>query len=227
MIHEDLRRVEILSFDCYGTLIDWETGLRMVLEELRAAHDLSAPVDALLSDWEGIQFDLLNQPWQPYRDVLQQSLAETFRRRGVELSDEEADRFAAEIGTWPPFPDAPPVLAQLKSDWGLAILSNIDDVVLRQSVSQLGVEFDELITAEQLQSYKPHTAHFEEAISRFDRPADRFLHCAFGFKYDQTPALKVGMQTVWIKRPGWIRDDEATPTYEVESMNELAELLGV
>ena len=84
-----------------------------------------------------------------------------------------------------------------------------------------------LITAEQVGSYKPNQAHFREALTRFARPADRFLHCAFGFKYDQSPALAMGMQTVWVKRPGWIRDDEATPTFEVDSLIGLAQLLNV
>jgi FMN phosphatase YigB (HAD superfamily) len=90
----------------------------------------------------------------------------------------------------------------------------------------LGVSFAALITAEQVQSYKPKRAHFRAALARFALPSDRFLHCAFGFKYDQAPALSMGMQTVWVKRPGWIRDDEATPTFEVDSLDGLARLLG-
>lgn len=227
MATDDLQQIEVLTFDCYGTLIDWEAGLREVLAELIDKYDSSLHVDALLSDWEEVQFALISEPWQPYRQVLRQSLLDTFRRRDIELEETDADRFGREIGSWPPFADTCPVLERLKPHWKLGILSNIDDAMLQQSCRQLGVAFEELISAEQVQSYKPHTPHFEEAIKRFGCPPERFLHCAFGFKYDQKPALAVGMQTVWVKRPGWIRDDEATPTYEVESLEELAQLLGV
>ncbi len=219
--------VEILTFDCYGTLIDWESGIRAVLGALRETHVLTATVDQLLTEWEAIQFEMLAGPWRKYREILHDSLAETFRRQGIALTEFEADALGNHIGSWPPFADTSDALARLRKKYRLGILSNIDDILLTQSIAQMRVKFDVLVTAEQVQSYKPRTAHFEEALRRFDRPADRFLHCAFGFKYDQRPALSLGMKTAWVKRPGWIRDDEAEPTYEVPSLAALAELLGV
>lgn len=222
-----LERIQILAFDCYGTLIDWETGIRGVLGQLDAKYGLTVRVDDLLGEWEQIQFEMIAGPWRPYREILHDSLEETFRRHGVALQAGEADMLASQIGTWPPFEDTPGTLARLKTRYKLAILSNIDDQMLASSVAQMGVRFDQLITAEQVKSYKPRPAHFQEALSRFDAPADRFLHCAFGFRYDQTPALAIGMWTAWIKRPGWIRDDQAEPTFELGSLAELAELLEV
>jgi 2-haloacid dehalogenase len=222
-----LDRVEILSFDCYGTLIDWQAGIREVLKQLGAAYGLSDRVDALLTAWEEIQFDLIAGPWRPYRHVLRESLDQLFCRHCVTLRADEADLLAERIGTWPPFEDVPVVLPRLKARYKLAILSNIDDRMLAASVAPMGVEFDELITAEQVRSYKPRPAHFQEAVRRFGAPADRFLHCAFGFKYDQTPARALGMSTAWVKRPGWVRDDQREPSYQVDSLFELAEVLEV
>ena len=221
-----LNKIEILTFDCYGTLIDWESGIRGVLGDLAADHGLDDHIDEMLAEWEAIQFDLIAGPWRPYREILRESLDETFCRHCVVLSTDEADLLADRIGTWPPFDDTREALGRLHERYRLAILSNIDDDLLARSVALMDVPFDELITAEEVKSYKPRLAHFEEAIRRFDAPADRFLHCAFGFKYDQAPARAVGMSTVWVKRPGWIRDAQVEPMYEVASLAELVKLLG-
>lgn len=220
-----LPSVEILTFDCYGTLIDWERGLRETISELAAAHGLPGSVEAMLVEWEAIQFAMIAGPYRRYRDILRDSLAETFARRGVTLTPREANLLGERLPAWRPFDDVREALARLKSRYKLAILSNIDDDFLHASLAHIGVAFDELITAEQVRCYKPRPAHFEEALRRFARPPQTFLHCAFGFKYDQRPALTLGMSTAWVKRPGWIRDDEATPTLEVASLRELADLL--
>lgn len=218
-------KFDVLTFDCYGTLIDWERGIRRTLRDLAADHDVSEPVDSLLNTWEALQFDMIQGPYRPYRDILRDSLQATFATLGVSLSPGEANRLADDLGTWEPFDDTVESLNRLANRFKLAILSNIDDDLLAHSVSRMGVHFDALITAQQLRSYKPQPGHFDEAIRRFGLPAERFLHCAFGFKYDQVPALGRGMSTVWVKRPGWIRDDVAEPTYETNSLAELVELL--
>lgn len=225
-MENSLEKVEVLTFDCYGTLIDWESGIRQTLETLRAGHGVDKSVDQLLAAWEAIQFEMICGRYRRYRDILRDSLRATFAAIDVSLSAEEANSLGDNLGTWVPFEDTVESLRRLATRYKLGILSNIDDDLLAQSVDHLGVPFDQLITAEQLQSYKPQPAHFQEAIRRFGRPPDCFLHCAFGFKYDQAPALAQGMSTVWIKRPGWIRDDVATPTYETNSLGELVSLLG-
>lgn len=221
-----LDEIEILSFDCYGTLIDWESGIREALGELRQRHGLPTPVDRLLVQWEAIQFRQIGEPYRRYRDILRSSLSETFAGHRVALTPGEAELLGERIGQWQPFADSAPALARLRTRYRLAILSNIDDDILALSLAQLGISFDELVTAEQVGSYKPRPAHFREAVRRFGRGPRAFLHCAFGFKYDQSPALAEGMATCWVKRPGWIRDDEAEPTFETDSLTGVAELLG-
>ncbi len=222
----DLSQIEILTFDCYGTLIDWETGLRETIAELAQRHALASSLDQLLSEWEAIQFDMITGPYRKYRQIMADSLRQTFAAREVELTDEESQLLGLRLPDWPAFADTAESLARLKQRFKLGILSNIDDDLLAGSLPKLGVSFDELVTAEQVQSYKPALRHFETAMKRLNRPATAFLHCAFGFKYDQRPALQMGMQTVWVKRPGWIRDDDAEPTFETPDLAGLADLLG-
>lgn len=221
-----LDNIEILSFDCYGTLIDWESGIREALGELRDRHGLPTPVDLLLVQWEAIQFRQIAGPYRRYRDILRTSLVETFAGQRVALTPREAEVLGERIGQWKPFADSAPALARLRTRYRLAILSNIDDDILALSLALLDIPFDELVTAQQVGSYKPRPAHFREALRRFARGPSAFLHCAFGFKYDQSPALALGMATCWVKRPGWIRDDEAEPTFETDSLAGVADLLG-
>lgn len=222
----DLSQVEILTFDCYGTLIDWETGLRETITELAQRHQVAAPVDQLLAEWEDIQFTMITGEYRPYREILADSLEQTFARHGCKLNERERDLLGERLPQWPAFADTAASLARLKQKYKLAILSNIDDDLLAGSLPKLGVKFAALVTAEQVFSYKPDKAHFREAMKRLKRPASAFLHCAFGFKYDQRPALELGMQTVWVKRPGWIQDDDAQPTFEAPDLRGLAELVG-
>ena len=221
----DLTDVEILTFDCYGTLIDWGTGLGEAIAELAERHAVAAPLERLLAEWEAIQFKMISGRYRKYRDILADSLSHTFAVHGIELPAIERHLLGDRLPEWKAFPDTVNSLTRLKRKYKLAILSNIDDDLLAGSLPKLGVEFEELVTAEGVKSYKPNLAHFTEALRRFERPADAFLHCAFGFKYDQRAALAIGMQTMWVKRPGWIRDDDAEPTFETPDLAGLVDLL--
>jgi len=222
-----LDAVEIVTFDCYGTLVDWEAGLRETLGQLAAEHGLATGADDLIAVWEPIQFAMLAGPYRRYREILRASVAETFRLCGVTLSADEAGRLGERIGHAPVFEDVPGALARLKERYRLAILSNIDDDLLAESVPRLGVEFDELVTAEQIRSYKPASGHFREAVRRFGRPPEAFLHTAFGIKYDRRPARELGMVTAWVARGGVISqsEDEEAADLTVATLAELADRL--
>lgn len=223
-----LDQVEILTFDCYGTLIDWESGIREVLGEIAARHNLNAPVDDLVREWEAVQFEMISAPsFRRYHGILRDSLRQTFKRRGVAINPKEQDLLAERIGGWQPFPDTKAMLGKLKKHYLIAILSNIDDDILAQTVPKLGIDFDELITSDQLLSYKPRPAHFQRAIKAFEKPPELFLHCAFGAKYDLQPAQNAGMLTAWIKRPGAIQESATQATAEVDGLTGLAQLLQV
>jgi 2-haloalkanoic acid dehalogenase type II len=190
-----LRRFESLSFDCYGTLIDWETGIRTALTDWAASNGVS--LDEVIARFGAIESQVQKEdPSRLYPAVL----AEVLRRMG-KTSNEEAERFGASVGDWPPFPDSVAVLQKLKQRYKLAILSNVDRASFGRSNALLGVEFDLIVTAEDVGSYKPDPRNFKALFERLDL-ADRssLLHVAQSLYHDHEPALALGLHTVWINR---------------------------
>lgn len=193
--------VEVLTFDCYGTLIDWETG---ILEALRSVVDRrSIPVDdaRLLAMFAEVESPIQQAAFRSYRTVLDLSMTTLCRRLGFEPSAEETTAISRSLPGWRPFPDTVPALADLASRFRLGIISNVDDDLFAASARQLGVTFDWVVTAQQVKSYKPSTANFTEALRRIGRPKDRIVHCAQSLFHDIGPAHALGLKTVWVERP--------------------------
>jgi 2-haloacid dehalogenase len=224
----DFNRFEILTFDCYGTLINWEAGLLPVLHRILSAHGKKAD-DATLLKLYG-EFEMLSEQgdFHRYRDVLQSVV----RRFGAELgftpTAEEARSLPDSLASWEPWPDTVAALRRLKSRFRLAILSNVDDDLFATTRPKLGVEFDEVITAQQAQAYKPSLKIFELALSRINAPAHRVLHVGQSIYHDVVPAQALGLATVWVNRPsarpgvGAVKAAEAKPDLTVSSLEELA-----
>jgi 2-haloacid dehalogenase len=225
----DFARFEILTFDCYGTLIDWETGILAALHRILAAHNQSID-DATLLKLYG-DFEQLSEQgeFHPYREVLQSVV----RRFGAELgfapTPEQVRSLPESLATWTPWPDTVAALHQLKSRFRLAVLSNVDDDLFATTRPQLEVDFDEVITAEQAHAYKPSLKMFELALSRINAPAHRILHVAQSVYHDVVPAQSLGLATVWVDRPsarpgvGAVKFADAKPDLIVTSLAELAE----
>jgi 2-haloacid dehalogenase len=224
----DFSRFEILTFDCYGTLIDWETGILYVLHRILASHKKHID-DATLLKLYG-DFELRSEAgvFHPYREVLQSVV----RQFGIELgftpTAEEVNSLPDSLPTWKPWPDTVEALHQLKSRFRLAILSNVDDDLFAGTRPQLGVDFDEVITAQQAHAYKPSLKLFELALSRVNAPAHRVLHVGQSIYHDVIPAQALGLATVWVNRPsarpgvGAVKAAEAKPDLTVSSLAELA-----
>jgi 2-haloacid dehalogenase len=224
----EFSRFEILTFDCYGTLIDWETGILSALHRILAAHKKRID-DATLLKLYG-DFELRSEAgvFHPYREVLQSVV----RQFGIELgftpTAEEVSSLPDSLPTWKPWADTVAALHQLKSRFRLAILSNVDDDLFAGTRPQLGVEFDEVITAQQAHAYKPSLKLFELALSRVNTPAHRVLHVGQSIYHDVIPAQALGLATVWVNRPsarpgvGAVKAAEATPDLTVSSLAELA-----
>src|SRR5215472_2781516 len=179
----DFTRYEIITFDCYGTLIDWESGLLPALHSILAAHNREID-DATLLKLYG-DFELRAEAnYQPYKQVLA-SVVDQF---GEELkftpTKEEANSLADSLPTWKPWPDTVAALHRLKSRYRLAILSNIDDDLFAATRPQLGVDFDQVTTAQQAQAYKPSLKIFELALSRINAPVHRVLHIGQSIYHD-------------------------------------------
>lgn len=224
----DFTRYEILTFDCYGTLIDWETGILAALGRILSAHGKRIDDATLLQLYGDFEQRAEHATFQPYREVLKSVV----RQLGEELKfpptrdDEEA--LPESLSGWQPWPDTVAALQQLKTRFRLAILSNIDDDLFAATRPQLGVEFDEVITAQQAQAYKPSLKIFELALSRIHAPAHRVLHVGQSIYHDVIPAQSLGLATVWVNRPsarpgvGAVKSANATPDLTVSSLAELA-----
>ena len=221
--------IRVATFDCYGTLIDWEGGVGAFLYQLGLRNeDPHLDGGQVLRDrWEAIQFGLLSGPWRPYREVLARSLEAFCEERGWPYRRKDGEAFVRSMRAWQPFPDTRPALLQAKAQGlRLVILSNTDADIIAHSLRHLDLPFDDVITAEDVEAYKPSSVGFEYALSRTDEAPEHVLHVAFGFKYDIAPARRLGMQTAWVNRhvvaaPGAERAD-----HEWRDLWGLAELVG-
>ena len=210
----DYGRFDVLTFDCYGTLIDWETGL---LAALRAAlPDIEATDDELLEGYAAAEAEAERGPYLRYRDVLATGLERLASAHGVTVAEDAVDAFSVSVRDWPAFPDAPGALALLKERYRLGVITNCDSDLFAASSERLGVTFDWVVTAELARSYKPSARNFELAFETIPVPRERLLHVAQSLFHDHVPAKAFGLTTVWIDRrhdrPGFGATPPATAT---------------
>ena len=202
---------EALSFDCYGTLIDWESGLLAVLRPWAAGRQLGLADEQLLSAYSGHESAAeAEHPAEPYPGILARSFASLGRELGAPVSDADAAALGTSVPQWPAFADSAAALAVLAERFKLIILSNVDRASFAASNARLGVAFTSVLTAQDIGSYKPAPANFAALISEAQRlgVADgKLLHVAQSLFHDHGPAKAAGLPTVWINRrhdrPGW------------------------
>ena len=221
--------IRVATFDCYGTLVDWEGGVATFLYQLGLRHeDTGLDRGQVLRDrWEAIQFGLLGGPWRPYREVLARSLEAFCAERGWPYRKKDGEAFVRSMRAWQPFPDTRPALLQAKAQGlRLVILSNTDATIMAHTLRQLDLPFDDVITAEDVGAYKPSDEGFEYALTRVDEAPEHVLHVAFGFKYDIAPAQRHGMRTAWVNRHAEAAPGIERPDYEWRDLWGLAELVG-
>lgn len=191
-----------LSFDCYGTLIDWETGLAQALEPLQ--RQTGAAAAELLDAYGPVEHQVEQDfPQLRYSELLAKVHERLSRRFGVEPDAEEARAFGQSVGDWPAFPDTAEALSYLKQHFKLIILSNVDRASFARSNAQLGVEFDHVLTAEEIGSYKPALRNFEFMLERLGDAGtakDELLHTAQSLFHDHVPANRLGIASAWIDR---------------------------
>jgi 2-haloacid dehalogenase len=225
----DFRAFEAMTFDCYGTLIDWETGLLAALRSIVANHGGEPGDEALLERFAHHESALEAGPYLTYREVLAGSLRGIAADLGFEPTDEEVAAFAGSVGDWPAFPDSPAALTTLKQRFRLGVITNCDDDLFARSNERLQVEFDWIVTAQQARGYKPGPRPFELAAERIDVPLERVLHVAQSLFHDHVPAKAAGRTTVWVDRRqgregGATLPGEAEPDLTVPDMRTLADL---
>jgi 2-haloacid dehalogenase len=209
-------RTAWVTFDCYGTLIDWETGISGFFRSIGASEEL-------LEQWERVQFETINGPYRPYAEIMAESLRQTIEARGGEYRPEMGAAFARSLPTWKPFPETNPALEQLRAKGlKLGIVSNIDDDLLARTVKHFTVSFDLLVTAQQARAYKPSDAGFRLALERIGLPPQQVTHVAFGDRYDLATARRCGMQVVFVNRYG--KKVSIPVDAEIQSLAELPSL---
>jgi len=218
--------IKVASFDCYGTLIDWEGGAAAFLYDLARRHEPEPPPGRELRErWEELQFGLLRHEYLPYREILALSLGAWAAERSYDVADQEAEALARSMESWQPFPDTVPALRAAKAaGLRLWIISNTDRAIIDHSLHHLEVEFAGVTVAEDARAYKPSTVPFDHALRAIDLPHDQILHVAFGFKYDIGPAQRLGLRTAWVNRKQEQAPGPERPDYE---WNDLWPLAGV
>lgn len=192
-------RFQVLTFDCYGTLIDWETGIASALRATRPAGWPAADED-LLERFAVHEAAAEHGEYRPYREVLAHCSLGVAQDFGVEVTGEAVRRFSQSVVDWPPFADSAEALRNLGRHFKLGVITNCDDDLFAASNRRLGVSFDWIITAEQVRSYKPSPSIFERAFATIPVPRERILHVAQSLYHDHVPAKVLGMTTVWIDR---------------------------
>ncbi|HEX5450998.1 MAG TPA: haloacid dehalogenase type II [Candidatus Limnocylindrales bacterium] len=208
----DYRRFEALTFDCYGTLIDWEAGILAALGPVLGPRD-AAPDDELLAAFARIEATAEAGPYRPYREILALAARAIAAREGVQPVEAAVAAFGDSVGDWPAFPDSSDALARLHERFRLGVITNCDDDLFARSAERLGTTFDWMITAQQARRYKPDERSFELAFERIGLPRERILHVAQSLFHDHVPAKQLGLTTVWIDRRGG-RPGGATPPAE-------------
>jgi 2-haloacid dehalogenase len=222
---------DILTFDCYGTLIDWERGIADALTPILAAHGVRLSEDALLEQYAEIEAGLEHGPYLRYRELLGQIVVAFGDRHGFAPTEAEVTALPESVKDWPAFPDTAAALQALAGRYDLVILSNIDDDLFAGSLPRLGVSFRDVITAQQAGSYKPNPRHFHLAFERLGVGPERILHIAQSLFHDIAPAKALGLSTVWVNRrhgrngSGATPPASAAPDVEVPDMASVATLL--
>lgn len=226
----DFSRFTTISFDCYGTLIDWESGILPALRAVLARHGRTLPDAAILEFYGEFEADAESSPYQGYRDVLRSVMRAYGKRLGFDPSPSDIRALDQSVPAWPPFPDTVAALRQLKKRFKLVVISNIDDDLFAETQKHLDVDFDAVITAEQARSYKPSIHNFNLALRTLAISREHLLHAAQSIYHDVIPARSLGISTVWVNRKsvrpgiGAVRAAVGQPDLEVPDVAALAAL---
>lgn len=216
---------DIITFDCYGTLIDWEAGIISAFQSEAKKDGVELRGDQIIETYAAEEPDVESAQYISYREVLGATARRVAATLGWDLPAGNADFLAASLPDWQPFPDTNPALERLARRFRLGILSNIDDDLLAATRRHFTVDFDLIVTAQQVRSYKPGLAHFKEALVRAGKR--RLLHAAQSYFHDVIPASKLGIPVAWVNRKGCgIEPGGPSPTHEVRTLTDLANLLG-
>jgi 2-haloacid dehalogenase len=196
----DFSRFQALTFDCYGTLIDWESGIFSALRPILAAHGKTMADSDLLEMYGELEAQAEQGEFRPYEDVLKSVVSGFGERLGFSPTASEKRSLPESLANWLPFPDSVAALRKLRTRYQLAVISNVDDDLFTTSARRLEVVFDQVITAQQAHCYKPGLDVFKMALSRIGAAPERVIHVGQSIYHDVIPAQSLGMSTIWVNR---------------------------
>jgi 2-haloacid dehalogenase/putative hydrolase of the HAD superfamily len=219
------RRWDVVTFDCYGTLVDWEEGISSAFVREAAEDGIVLDRARVLAAYHELEPEIEASGYRPYREILAATAVRVAQRLGWPLTVDRARFLPESLARWKPFPDTNPALERLvRVGYRLGILSNVDDDLLVATRRHLGVLFDVVVTAQQVRSYKPAHGPFEEARRRIGDA--RWLHAAQSFFHDVVPARALGIPVAWINRKRESASGGITPDLELHDLTGLADALG-
>lgn len=229
----NFQQFEVLSFDCYGTLIDWESGILAALKTIFLNYNVSLSDEQILEIYAQSESNQQAGEYLKYREILKKVVQFFCERINLTPTQSELDYLAESIKYWEPFLDTVEALQALKKQYKLTIIFNIDNDLFAYTAKKLEVEFDWIITAEQVKSYKPSLQNFEFAIQRMGISHDKLLHVAQSIYHDIVPAKSMGLTAVWVNRRkgkegfGATVAASGTPDLEVPNLKSLVSLMGL
>jgi 2-haloacid dehalogenase len=226
----DFAKFKFLTFDCYGTLIDWETGILGALRSILKTHSKTLSDAEILNLYAELESAVESGEFKPYREVLREVVQGFGARLGFTVTQQQADSLPESLKRWRPFPDTVPALKSLARHYKLCVISNIDDDLFAHSARQLELPFHVVVTALQARSYKPSYNNFQLALKKIGAPKQQVLHVAESLFHDIVPARALGIKNVWVdrsndKRGRASRTADVKPDLEVRDLKTLAELV--
>jgi len=223
----DFKKFKVLTFDCYGTLIDWETGILSVLKPILFVHGKTLQDEQILELYAQLEAEEESGKYISYREILQNVVKGFGKKLGFSPSSFEKKALPKSLKFWSPFPDTIEALEKLKEKFMLAIISNTDDDLFAQTAKHLKVKFNWVITAEQVKSYKPSLNNFKQAIQRIGLAPGKILHVAQSVYHDIIPAKSLGLVTVLVRRrgAGATLPAEGKPDLEVPDLKTFASMV--
>ena len=229
----NFQEFKVLTFDCYGTLIDWESGILKALKTILSNHNVNINNQEILELFAQRESIQEAGEYLKYREVLKKVVQDFGEKLKFTPTEHELNQLAESIQSWEPFFDTVEALKILKKRYKLAVISNVDDGLFADTARKLEVEFDWIITAEQVKSYKPALQNFEVAIQCIGISPSQILHVAQSVYHDIVPAKSLGIAAVWVNRRkekegfGATLSASGTPDLEVPDLKTLVTLMGV
>jgi len=216
--------IEALSFDCYGTLVDWRRGIADYVKQITGSYEAAFTI---LYEWLREDIARVSRGYKPYSVIVAENLKAAMKKLGFEYKEEYGRELAESIPEWPLFPDTKKSLERLKEmEYKLYVVSNIENRLLEKTLDRMGVEFDGYYTAEMAGVYKPNPRVLFNAYKSFGVPVWRGLHVSSSIDYDIRPAMVLGLRTAWINRYGEPEPEEGIAAeYIAGSLEELVEEL--